>query len=308
MHHQSLGSNTYVTDKEASRLERGEALGSAAKPPRPEVPGPLQTYIDLHRHAAVRAALTAHAGTALRLMVAHAIAGSPLWRVTPEPQTCRSDAVRESVEVSKGEADFDTKRRAVLALLGLSAEEPTLTGGGDERRLVSLFLRLLELADVALMEVIVIVMGETLAAGSAALEAVGIEIGVDMARYWQADDAFFACLRDKEVLTRIVADVAGEPVAAANARETGAVLKRIVRDHLDGVNGRAKVAGWLPKWMAFPPAAYTARGGVGSVERAALVAAARAGDDEPSPTDGGAARMPSLEDAGADAEPARLAA
>src|SRR3546814_6463532 len=83
------------------------------------------------------------------------------------------------------------------------------------------------------MDVIVIVIGETLETGSAAVEAVGTEIGVDMARYWQADDAFFECLRDKEVLTRIVAEVAGEPVAAAHAGEKGKTLKRIVRDHLD---------------------------------------------------------------------------
>src|SRR3546814_12398576 len=86
-----------------------------------------------------------------------------------------------------------------------------------------------------------------------------------MARCWQADDAFFECLRDKEVLTRIVAEVAGEPVAKANANETGKVLKGIIRDRLDGTNGRPKVDGWVPKWMTFPPAAYTGRGGVGTV-------------------------------------------
>jgi ParB family chromosome partitioning protein len=33
-------------------------------------------------------------------------------------------------------------------------------------------------------------------------------------------------------------------------------------------NGRAKVEGWVPRWMQFPPSAYTTRGGVGSVNRA----------------------------------------
>jgi ParB family chromosome partitioning protein len=81
--------------------------------------------------------------------------------------------------------------------------------------------------------------------------------------------------------------VAGEPVAAANAKEPGKVLKRIVRDHLDGTNGRPKVEGWVPKWMAFPPAAYTARGGVGTVAAHAKVLAARP-DREPEPTGPGA--------------------
>src|SRR3546814_12412580 len=87
-----------------------------------------------------------------------------------------------------------------------------------------------------------------------------------MATYWQADDACFECLRDKDILTRIVAEVAGEGIAEANGKEPGKVLKRIVRDHLGGANGRAKVENWVPKWMAFPPSAYTERGGVGSVK------------------------------------------
>ncbi|MCW0198860.1 ParB N-terminal domain-containing protein [Sphingopyxis sp.] len=273
----------YVTAKEAKRLERGEAIDSGPKVPRPEVTSSMQTYIDLHRHAATRAALTGHPKVALRLMVAHAIAGSYLWRVKPEPQTCRNEAARESVETCRAEADFDAKRRAVLDLLGFSAEEPTVIGGnGDGFGLAGLFLRLLDLPDRAVMDVIVIVIGETLESGSAAVEAVGTEIGVDMAACWQADDAFFELVRDKEVLTRIVAEVAGEEIASANAKEPGKVLKRIVRDHLDGANGRPKVEAWVPKWMAFPPSAYTARGGVGSVAAAEMVAAARTGA-EPKP-------------------------
>ena len=54
-------------------------------------------------------------------------------------------------------------------------------------------------------------------------------------------------------------------VAAANVKEKGATLKAIIRDHVEGANGRSKIEGWVPKWMAFPPAAYTARGGVGTV-------------------------------------------
>ena len=92
--------------------------------------------------------------------------------------------------------------------------------------------RLLDLPDAVVMEVIAIVMGETLASGSAAVEAVGMEIGVDMARCWQADDAFFSLVRDREVLTRIVAEVAGETIASANAGEKAKTLKKIVRDPL----------------------------------------------------------------------------
>ena len=88
--------------------------------------------------------------------------------------------------------------------------------------------------------------------------------------------------------------------------------KAIIRDHLDGANGRAKVERWVPRWMAFPPAAYTARGGVGTVAAHAKAQAAREierrspSDDEPDPSAPGAVTaLPDPDDeAGAD----RLAA
>jgi ParB family chromosome partitioning protein len=270
----------YVSAREARRIAAGDSPDSADKVARPELNSTLNAYVDLHRHAAVRAALTGHPAVALRLMVAHAIAGSPLWSVRIEPQSARNEAVMESVESCPAEALFDEKRRAVLDLLGFSAEEPTVVGnrgdaGGRSRdRLSAIFQRLLDLPDAALMDVICIVMGETLAAGSAAVEAVGAEIGLDMAHYWQADNALFELLRDREVLTAITADLAGEAVATANAKQPGKVLKAIIRDHLAGDNGRAKVENWVPRWLAFPPAAYTTRGGVGSIDAAARVAAA----------------------------------
>lgn len=276
----------YVSGKEAARLVKVESGGTGAKQTRPEVTSTMQTYIDLHRHAAVRATLTGHPGVALRAMVAHTIAGSHLFRVSPEPQTTRNDEVRDSLDNSMAEAAFDERRRAVLAVLAFDDDAPTVTGGnGDDYSIVGLFHRLLDLPDALVMEVITIVMGETLASGSAAVEAVGVQIGVEMTRWWQADDAFFGLLRDKEVLTRIVAEVAGETVASANAGEKTKTMKRIVRDHLDGTNGRDPRGAWVPRWMAFPPSAYTARGGVGTVAAHAKAEAARdverQGDDEP---------------------------
>ena len=253
----------YISHKEARRLAKGEpAIGQKAA--RPEVTSTCQTYIDLHRHAAVRAALTGHPGVALRLMVAHAIAGSQLWTLRPEPQSTRNDAVRESVETCKGEADFDAKRRAVLELLGFSAEEPTVTGGNGDHDLAAIFTRLLDLSERAVMDILCIVIGETLAVGSAAVEAVGLHIGVDMADYWSADEAFLSLLRDREVLTRLLADVASETIAQANRSEKAKVMKQVLRDHVEGTNGRKQVTGWVPRWMAFPARSYTARGGNGT--------------------------------------------
>nr|WP_294814682.1 ParB N-terminal domain-containing protein [uncultured Sphingomonas sp.] len=277
----------YVSRRERQRAERGEAGGAgAAKPVRPEVTGALDTYIDLHRHAAVRAALTSRPGMALRLMAAHAIAGSPLWSVRIEPQSSRDDATRESVAASLAETVFDRHCRAVLDLLGFGCEELTVTGGcsddfGSGDRLTAIFLRLIELPDAAVLDVIAVVMGETLMAGSPAVAALGQTLGLDMADWWQADAALFDLIRDREVLGAIVAEVAGPEVAGANAREKGKTLKKIVADHLAGADGRTRVERWVPRWMAFPPAAYTERGGVGSVRAHAKVAAVLAARERP---------------------------
>jgi ParB family chromosome partitioning protein len=268
----------YLTRAEVQRAER-DNLTDPVKAARPEVTSTLRTYVDLHRHAAVRAAMLVRPDVALRLMVAHAVVGSHLWTVRPEPQATRNDAVRESIETCRAETMFDERRRAVLDLLGYDAEDATVVrrfGTGAE--VATLFRRLLDLPDALVMDVITVVIGETVAAGSAAIDAAGQEIGVAMADWWQADDAFLSLLRDREVLGRIVAEVAGEPVAEANANETGKTLKRIVTDHLTGHDGRPRVERWVPRWMEFPPCAYTTRGGIGTADAPAETADTDAGD------------------------------
>jgi ParB family chromosome partitioning protein len=273
----------YVSLKEARRRAKGEG-SQDDKPVRPEISAPIQNYIDLHRHAAVRADLAGQPSLALRVMVAHAIAGSPLWNVRVEAQKAQGDAIAESVESCAAEAAFDERRRAVLALLGFDPEMPTVTQGyGGEHGLAGLLVRLIELPDPAVMDVLAIVMAETLEADSALIEVLGPMVGTDMAKVWQADDALLDLVKDREVLGHVLADVAGADVATANEAATGKVKRKIIRDCLTGENGRAKVEGWVPKWMAFPPSAYTERAGVGSVSRAATVAGLSAPRPEPQP-------------------------
>ena len=137
--------------------------------------------------------------------------------------------------------------------------------------------------------VVAIVMGETLAAGSEAVEMIGLHLGTDMRKHWQADAAFFDQLRDREVLLAITGEVAGAEVAAANAGEKAKALKSIIADCLAGANGRTKAEPWVPKWMAFPPTAYTVRGGVGSVKAAARVAFDLSASADPDPIQQGGA-------------------
>jgi ParB family chromosome partitioning protein len=153
-------------------------------------------------------------------------------------------------------------------LLGFEESREALCQYRYGSDLIPILHRLLKLDDGDVMQVLALVMAETLAIGSEAVEYCGQHLGVDMADCWQADDAFFTLLRDKEVMVALLGEVGGEAVASANATEKGATLKGLISDYLTGANERPKVERWVPRWMGFPPAAYTSRGGVPSVAAA----------------------------------------
>jgi ParB family transcriptional regulator, chromosome partitioning protein len=263
----------YLTEREAKRIAKGEAPEATTKASRPEITAAMTSYVDLHRHAAVRSALAANTGVALRVMVAHAICGSPLWGVRVQDQRSRNEAITESIETSVAEARLDERRRAVLGVLGFDPDEPSVTLGHEPRNGSSgLFLRLLELPDAVVMEVLGVVMAETLASGTGLIETIGLHFGVKMADYWVADDAFYSLVRDREVLTEVLREVGGDTVAQAHAAEKGKTIKSVINDYLTGSNDRIKVEQWVPRWMAFPPSAYTQRGGVATVAAASRAA------------------------------------
>jgi ParB family chromosome partitioning protein len=100
-------------------------------------------------------------------------------------------------------------------------------------------------------------MAETLAAGSAVVEAVGVHLKVDARPHWQPDEAFYELVRERATVNALLAEVAGKTVADANVAEKTRTQKQIIHDCLAGANGRAKVEGWLPGFMAFPFGLYS---------------------------------------------------
>jgi ParB family chromosome partitioning protein len=60
-----------------------------------------------------------------------------------------------------------------------------------------LFARLLAVTDEDALRVLTFLMAESLPAGSAAVEALGHLLAVDMEQWWTPDAAFFELLRDK---------------------------------------------------------------------------------------------------------------
>ena len=65
-------------------------------------------------------------------------------------------------------------------------------------------------------------------------------------------------------------------MTVTNAKETGRIKRQVIRDCLTGSNGRAKVEGWVPRWLRFPASGYTGRRGVASATRTASAVEAMA--------------------------------
>ena len=263
----------YLSRKEARKkakandsaaIEGAESDAKKAVPRAGEASAALQSYIDLHRHLAVRAALLDKPGVALRLLAAHALCGSRLWKVMPEPQRSGRKETDESVQANPAQALFAERKKEVLALLDLPDGANLIATHGDSE--AAIFARLLALSDADLRRVLTVVMAESLEAGSVYVEAAGVHLGVDMAKTWEPDDTFFDLVRDKSVVSLMVTDIAGKSIANANLSATGKVQKQIVKDYLAGTNGRQKVAGWLPRWMEFPVRSYKKDGGLKTAE------------------------------------------
>jgi ParB family chromosome partitioning protein len=247
----------FLTQKDVKKLAKQSERETSKSEGKSVVPSggavvshALQNYLDLHRHAAVRLALIANPNVAFRLAVAHMVASSGNWRVSPDPRTARNPAIRASIETSAAEAAFADEERAVRTMLGWQAED-------DENVFVrhetcDVFAGLLALSDAEVMRIAAFFMARSLSCGSAVVEDAGARLGVDARRHWRADDTFFDLIRDRATVNALLTDVADEAVAKANIAEKAKTQKQIVRDYLTGANGRNKVDGWLPGWMAFP--------------------------------------------------------
>jgi len=258
----------YLETREAERRDKAVEAGSDAETDvpssRPEMSQPLQTYFELHRHAAVRAELFEHPDIALRLMVAHAIVGSNLWQVRPEPQRSRHEASLESVAGSESQAAFITKREKVLKLLGVerSNDRPVISGNGDDYALCDIFARLLKLSEIDTLTVLSYVMAESLEVGNASVEALGTILPVSLSECWKPDTAFFDLLRDKQIVNAMLGEIAGKSVADANVTETAKAQKSIIVHTLNGTNGREANSDWRPRWAAFPFGTYRSGDGI----------------------------------------------
>ena len=260
-----------MTSKEAKRLEKASNGEGAEKPlERPELTKVIQSYLDLHRHAAVRTQLLNHAGIALRLAVAQIIAGSDLWRIQAEPQKAGSEAIAENLATNKAEEVFALERKAIQKLLGNADEAydtvvPLATDYGRSNDIAVIFAKLIALDDQTVNRILTFVVAETLPAGNGMVEALGSISNVDISEVWQVDETFLPLLRDKEAINAMLKQIGGKQAADAHIASTAKVQKKIITDYLDGTNKGGK-KNWQPRYMDFPMRSYTKRGGINAID------------------------------------------
>jgi len=256
----------WLKASEVRKKARQDSAGDCAAPAdaKPEMSSPMADYVGLHRHGAAAASLLAAPAIALRLMVAHVITGSSLWNVRPHVCGARKNETHESVAGSVARAEIDAASERVDVLFSaLGAMCPR--ANGDACSLCETFSALLAMSDEEVMQVLALMMAETLEAGGPVVEAMLHVCGTDLGQYWSPDEAFFELLRDKRAINSIVADIASPSVAESVAKESGKVQKALIRNRIDGVDCSPN-PGWRPGWMQVPPTRLVEGAGCATVE------------------------------------------
>ncbi len=253
----------YLTQREASKAKSRKAEGEKAQdadgqgeaPARPAITKTMQSYLDLHRHAAVRLAVLSRPADALRLLIAHAVAASGNWTVRPDSRRADSEAIRESLAASDARRLFEAEAKQVRKLLAPAFQEEggekgdgVAGHGHDDGLTVRVFQRLLKLKDADVARIATFVMAETLASGSEVTECFGALAKVDARAHWTPDQAFFDLMRDRASVNAMLTELSGKKAAdklvSAKLKEQKAAL----------ATAAASAPQWCPGWMRFPAA------------------------------------------------------
>jgi ParB family chromosome partitioning protein len=246
----------YISRADAKRNEASER--SDAPVIKPELTKAAQNYVDLHRHAAVRGDLLDHSAIALRLMVAHMIAGSSLWNVQADPQTTAKPETAESLEGNTGQLRMATERIEIATLLRLEPRESVLENRSSYAStpfITEVFATLQALLDADVTRIQTFLMAESLSMNSPLLDTLAQTMETNMADHWTPDITFFELIRSKQVLNAMVGELAGTTVAKANIAETGKTQRTILCECINGSRAPI-VSNWTPPYMGFPSQSY----------------------------------------------------
>jgi ParB family transcriptional regulator, chromosome partitioning protein len=262
-----------LTEREVRQQARGDDKQKTATP-KPEMSAPMANYVALYRHAAVRLEVANNPRLALRMAVASLLCGDSRINGVgglhgkADPQKAIGDQTAASLAQSPVTSLFRNVRQSIVQHLNcnLPNDEPNhittiddndaATGYFESTAREALFRHLVTLEDYVVHQLLALLVAECMSVSDPLVDILGTSANLTMNRYWQADEAFFDLLRDKTTINAMLAEAAGESVAQGNAKETGKVQKDILRDCLEGRNGRSAPDNWVPRWLSFPKGSY----------------------------------------------------
>ena len=242
----------YIRHAEARKLdkktsERDDGRSAA----RPEMTKALGEYLFEHRRLAAGATLLRNPKIALRLMLAHVLAGLTLWTTFSHTFRSRKEDVLTSLTSSRGAQEI----AAATTKIGEMFEAHGITNtrqNSDAYHLSDIFAALLGMDDDEVLQVLTVIMVTKLEAASPIVEAVAMPTETDMSAYWKPDDTFFDLLRDKRAINAMIADIASREVAETHLTESAKVQKTVLANRISG-EGCAPDPDWRPGWMQVPP-------------------------------------------------------
>ena len=265
----------FLTDKEFARLQKANKGEDAPKAAKPELTQAMENYLGLHRHAAIQAELLDRPDIALRLTVAHMIAGSPNWKVESDPCRANSDAIADALSSAKAREIMGEERQTIRQMLdiapldddsGYGRDSGNLVPGrhdyGVSRDLDTIFDALMSMDDAAVMRVMTLAMAESLTAHSPMVDRLATTFNTDMRNWWSPETVFFDLLRNKQAINEMVREVAGEHAADACLTGTAKAQKTIITDALEG-RRTCYADNWIPRYLANPASGYLDRDATG---------------------------------------------
>ena len=239
-------------------IEASGAVTDAGK--RSEISAAMTNYVDCVRLSAVRAALIQKPDVALRLLLAHLLAGTTSAHIKAhaEPMQPLTTEISVSIKGLETEQPMAEARVAAFAALDVDVRETMIETHFDRDIIATTFAKLLTLPDTDVLAHLATVMAETLALGSAIVDTIGTHLGVSIEGTWTPDATFFDLIRDKEVTNALLAEVNGAAAAKRSLTATTKDQKVLIAKGLSG-DGHKPAVVWAPRWLAFPQTQYTKR-------------------------------------------------
>jgi ParB family chromosome partitioning protein len=244
----------YITNSEAKRRDKADT----APAEKPELTKAAQNYVDLHRHAAVRADMLGQGSLALRLVAAHMLAGSSLWSVEKDPQKAAKPEIAESLEASTAQQSFEKEREAIAELLGIETAQilPERSEWYVTRPdMGKMLTHLMTLEDGDVLRILTFLMADSLSVHSPVINDLAQALCTDMSNHWQPEQTFFALIRDKQVLNSMVGEFAGANAAVEHITSTAKAHRDVLSACLNG-NRKPADPNWMPRYLAFPQGSY----------------------------------------------------